>query len=507
MKGKYEKKIYKNVRKPRNTPVLWKDEYSIDSREGRYEGDLILERDAQVTLVRPRYDGGPLVFRPLPALDPETLGALLPFRIAGSQSGFMRDFSGVRGLGEPGKGSIRYSFVLFNPVTDPTYNQRTNPYNILYWTVYNAVKNNNPPRFPGVRESEWNKYVEGREAVLPRSQTLYFIQALVYINDQKNYHVDGAPLGLAVDDHIPMVMLPYSVGRTLKEMFSEFAEGYDSTYEGPDWESAMAYGDPVAPEHGRFITVARKGTLSSKRTRSRMSQDSGAGSIGYEVSIDKELVVAGYKHDVSPALSEDDMDEVASKLQWFDDVIHVPTHEEICEYCARALANLPHILEFGWADHPEFFTAEVKRILAKSAQVRIARDVPYERTAQTGRPSSLSEATTRRQSAPPAEPEPEMEEEPAVPRRTTGQNGGVVSRILSGQHAPKLYSEDEEEDEPTQPVASAQQGEALLWDDGDDEDEASVEEESVEPTADEVAEAEKEVEMVHKTPFRRGNRR
>ncbi len=31
--------------------------------------------------------------------------------------------------------------------------------------------------------------------------------------------------------------------------------------------------------------------------------------------------------------------------------------------CARAWKNDPYILEYGWGDHPQFFTAEVRKIL------------------------------------------------------------------------------------------------------------------------------------------------
>ena len=370
----------RHVQRPRNVPRPWSENDRIQTDGPRYEGDLILVPQAKARLVRPRYSGEPLVFRPLPALDPQHLGALLPYRTPEGRSGFMRDFLVVRGLGEPGEGKVRYSFVLFNPVLHPGYNPRTNPYSILYWRVYNAVNRQKEiPEFPGVKPGQWLRYCDtkgGNLPVLPRPQVNYFLQAIVYANDAESYYQE-IPLGLEPGGVIPMVMLPVSAGRRLEELFGELSEGYDTGYEGPDWESAMAYGDPVSPEHGRFIRVGRRGTLSAGRPAKGKSTDGEVGLGGYDVSIDKELVIAGRPlPGTSPQLAEEELEIVVPRLQWFDDVIYVPTHEEICQYCARALVNLPHILEFGWADHPEFFTAEVKRILARSTQVRITREAP-----------------------------------------------------------------------------------------------------------------------------------
>ena len=347
---------------------------------GRYEDDLTIKPGVKVELVRPKFQGvtDSLIVRPLPCLDDEDESRYLPYRYsqeAGDITDWIRNYPAAKYVGI---GENRYTFLLYDP-TDETYEKRNNPYNILYWSIYNAVKKDHTA--PHI---SWNALIEGPR-YLPRETTLYFLQGLVFVQGDTLYIGGGkVPKGSRPGDPPQVVQLPLSAGRMLYNLLDEVNEEFD----GPEerWEFSMRYGDPVHPKFGRFIRVFPKGkdpaggealtdlggdwadqALAASSARGGWKKDDDSGG-GYAVSLDKKLLIKGRETSISAQLNPKLAERLKSTIVWWDEILHIPSDEEQCVIIAKAFRSARSVLEWGWADHPEFFSDEVKKILANAKQ-------------------------------------------------------------------------------------------------------------------------------------------
>jgi hypothetical protein len=80
-------------------------------------------------------------------------------------------------------------------------------------------------------------------------------------------------------------------------------------------------------------------------------------------------------HEASNDISEYE-DVIRSSVLWWDNVLHFPTHEEICAWLAQAFKSMPEVLRFCWQDDPELFTDEVEGIMGDRTTVAVSE--PFE---------------------------------------------------------------------------------------------------------------------------------
>jgi hypothetical protein len=337
------------------------------AEHGKAEGhlpsfDLTLKKDAQVALVQPK--GGLLVWRPVPALDPDDPTQFLPYRYSVEQDDFHDFTRNYTGAAWAGYGKARSSFILYDKATKDNYDIHSNPYQVLYdrWKRVCGTKSSVelPREFRRRHDIQPSMYtnlflkVGDEGAILPRPATLYFFFGVVYARgtDEKYYGAGKRPRGLGEKDMMQVIQLKNTAGSAVWSEFNLVKDKFAGT-PSTNFEREMVHGDPVALEHGRFVSTA----LMEGAAESRTFQQYGA-------AITKELVINGSViTNTVPALTEADAKLLKARSVFFDDILYFPEHEEICEICAKLYKDIPWLLEYGWADNPEFFTSEVDRIL------------------------------------------------------------------------------------------------------------------------------------------------
>jgi len=354
--------------------------------------DKTIKPSAKVRLVRPVFKAqDSLIFRPLWCLDDDEQ-TIMPYRYdldPGTFTDWIRSYPAVKYVG---MGDENYTFLLYDK-TDPTYERRSNPYVVLYKAVYNAVE-----RDFTAPDMSWSRLIKGRQKALSPPTDLFFMQGLIFKHGNDLYVGQGkAPLGIGPNDDPQIIQLTRSAGQALTTLLNEI----DPEYAGSpkNFEKAMRYGDVIHPKFGRFIRIFPKGDEAvgaqldgmdnweagggggdSPRRRGGGSGTTGGGGFqgGFDVAIDQTLVVGGQKTKISPQISPAAVKNLRSKIVWWDEILHFPSHEEQCLMLAKALKGARSVLEFAWQDHPEFFTSDVKSVLANAKQVLIGAAVPGE---------------------------------------------------------------------------------------------------------------------------------
>lgn len=212
---------------------------------------------------------------------------------------------------------------------------------------------------------------------VPRPSAMYLFLGIVLHNDKETYVGAGkVPLGLGKTDTAQVIQLSATAGEAIWKALSEVRDEYRGV-ETDDYAKALVYGDPVHPEQGIFLTVmGRHAATPYSEPVGGYDLDAEAGrlpgrdreSFGrYTVSFSRQLAIEGrtIPH-VSPALPPKAVERILNKAVQFDNILYIPTTEELCLLCARAWKSDPYILEYGWGDHPQFFTAEVRKILTNA---------------------------------------------------------------------------------------------------------------------------------------------
>lgn len=342
------------------------------------EGDKTLKAGVSVSLFRPVWTKGRLVFRPLPMVTVEKDG-FEPYKLgpdAYDFSDFMRKYPGAFFVGT----AQQYSFIPYR--ASQNYDRRTNPYVILRSAISSAVSAGHRNAGP------WTPLVSGKNQKLPKPVDVLFMQGFIFEHGDNHYLLKTKqPYGAADTHKTPIIQIKGSAVRKLLSMLTEPVRGYRGD---PDnYEASLAYGDIVGLDAGRFISVYNPSQVSGVMApvsddeavdmewdvggRGDSDTDEKAFGKGYEVSIDKTYTtVKGQR--VSAKLAGKEEALMSKVLEW-DDLIYIPTHEELCVLLAKAFSNMPSVLKFGWADNREFFSDEVKGILASRTQVAVSDDL------------------------------------------------------------------------------------------------------------------------------------
>src|SRR5690606_7386487 len=141
--------------------------------------------------------------------------------------------------------------------------------------------------------------------------------------------------------------------------------------------------DPVHPKYGRFIRLQNP----DKGATGGMSGDldewdpSGGDSFGgddrnsrgfgkgYVGTIDNVFVSSNQATKITPQIKPADLKILKPRIVFWDQVLRVLTVEEQCLTLAKALRGAKDLLQRAWADHPEYLSADVRKIFAGSKQV------------------------------------------------------------------------------------------------------------------------------------------
>jgi hypothetical protein len=296
------------------------------------------------------------------------------------------------------------SFLLYDPrwKHDQSYNPRENPYNILYYAIKDVVKADDKSAMLGKRDVfnvKWINILEKKFSAPNNKAT--FIQGAVYQHRDKIYVQGGkAPLGLGdKDSPVILEMLSGSVWDSMCEVLMQKPDGVRANSD--DIMGSFVYGDPTLLNGGAFLSCYNPEVhLASLDFQFGATQELAAGADAEVDTIEYEdpnsdddddarggkkkkkeftswKIAAGHnlfytnkeglRKKANPDLSQYE-DRIREQFMWFDDLFHFPTTEEVVAILARAFRGVPNMLRFGWADNPEFFTDEVKGILAARTQ-------------------------------------------------------------------------------------------------------------------------------------------
>lgn len=317
---------------------------------------------APVSIYRPSQTKGVFVVRPLPARD-DTPGTFLDYRYSTDDfdmSDWIRCCTTANYVGV----DKRETFVLFDP-RDGSYDINSNPYQILQSKLF-AGKKSGDSRLD---LSDLNKRLESKmDNPLSRPARSAFFFAGVYQANTKNVFVGPGKLakGLGPEDQSTMVHISGTAVDNLFKILNERTEAYKNVVsEDPAViAKAMVAGDPVRLKHGRFLVFCdpdEELALLPEGVQQRPAPPrlANAQAKPYHVEVLKEIRLRGNRK----ASLEGHESLVWQRALPFDSVLHFPSHDEICFIVAQLFQSKRDWLEYAWADHPDFFTSEVKGVL------------------------------------------------------------------------------------------------------------------------------------------------
>jgi hypothetical protein len=330
----------------------------------------------------------------------------------------------------------KFSFATHLPGTTGDGRSRadqakaTHPYLIFFNRLsrqvyrYRNPSKENPvhPTFNG----DWVAHFTGgagRGPAISRPGFTCLIQGAVYSAKGKSYVFDpeegvdrNTPYGFAEGDPVVIIELSNAFlgvhpseardrnpAKGLKALMAREKKGHDELNDDPS--ARFVYGDPVGTYDPKTGTV-KKGVILvaymaeqlnrlTKQDRERIlkhtdwngaKEDSFA---SYHAGALASYEANGVKF--TPSMTKEEVDQVFAKwMFWWDDVqepeeapglIHIPGADEVAEFMARGLGwhdDGKAMLEFGWADHPEFATDSVKGILNNRESVSFSETLTNE---------------------------------------------------------------------------------------------------------------------------------
>lgn len=368
------------------------------SQYGIPKGDLTVRPGTQVELVRPAWDSlDSLIVRPLPAIsDAEKIADAqwLPYRekslgldslLPNRFTDWIRSIPAVRSVGIDKE---RYTFLLYDKGAvkhDPEFEYGQLPY-ILVWDYANDK--NKKRTFPSGAWTTDLTDEKNRDRYLTKPTRLYFFQGLIFKKGNELYARPGSvPKGFSNKDLPQIVQLSSDTGRQICDLLNQVKDEFDADIAKLNFfEEAMVHGDPVHPNFGRFIRIQnpRKGSVGVVESADDADWTQGAdayerrggggnqGPQGYVVSVDKVLVSDNRPTAKEPRIPKDHAEKVIKpKIVFWDEVLHYPSVEEQCYIVAKALRGCEALLRRAWADHPEYFTAEVEKVLKNATQILV----------------------------------------------------------------------------------------------------------------------------------------
>ena len=382
--------------KPRTKQTYSNREHARADSRVPYGDKTINLKHFKVNLLRPEYMGTEMVFRPWNALDPlEPEKKLERGRVVAEEYGQGQWVVKAMAASKIGifatDGSTSNSTFLLYPPNTVKEDKNKNPYSILYYACKRAYDQGEFGKNK-IWDSRWNKLMKGlkgQSAAMPPPKPLWFVQGQVYVNGDKAY-IDNRrefPLGADPADDLTIIQLPGSAGDALMHMLDRRKPEFNGDPE-EDPAGPYVYGDPCGIYNeddftvngGVFVTVFNPKKVGKRfKDNKHTSWDGKIADVqGYEVVLSKRYVLDKVQY--TPGLSTENTQEVFKKSQfWLDDpdnpsspgLLYFPTQEEQLHWIARGFATVPKMIKFAWADHPEFFTAEVRKTLSAAVSVPV----------------------------------------------------------------------------------------------------------------------------------------
>lgn len=378
----------RGIQKPRTRTFRYSENSKPASRIPK-DDKTINRHGPQVEILRPRWNSTtPTTARLFPmfcAEDPN--GPFDPTRLtcnAYDFSDWCRGLPAAKYVGIDQK----YTFITHDPrrVADEGYDARKeNPYNVLYNAIMDAVKEGEA--IIGGRDVMTGKWgaltADGPKKAFNSPTKLYFMQGLIFEHDGENYIKGGkAPKGTRKEDLPIIIEVSKTAGEDLAKKLNQIRPDYNGDTD-PDLQGDMyEYGDLVDLKSGLFVTFYNPDKHDVTEGDDQDGEEGGTEAPAADDDADDSRQFKGWKTAVSREFHyinkrrnfkiDADIsqyeDIIREKLLWWDDVLYVPSHEELCFWLAQAFRSIPNLLHFGWSDHPEFFTDEVKGVLSNRTQ-------------------------------------------------------------------------------------------------------------------------------------------
>jgi hypothetical protein len=355
-------------------------DYSKPQSKGPKDDRTLNRRGPQVEIVRPKWTGAaPLTFRPLPMFCAEDPSRFDPTHLTTDDydfSDFMRGIPSVKYVGIDQK----FTFLTYDPrrVYNENYNPRTdNPYHVLYNAIMDAVKKTGEAIVNGrdVMTGKWSPLVnDGPQKAFNAPSKMYFMQGAIFESDGDLYiRKNSPPKGLRNDDLPQIIELSKAAGDKIAKKLNMLNPEYRGDNDVEFQAEMYAYGDVVNLEHGMFFTLfnpAKHSNVVDMHEDFEEDDGNDSGYTSWGVGINPTFDYVDKRQPVSVSADISQYAEVvAQRLVAWDDVLYFPPDDEICLWMAQAFRSMPALLEFGWQDNPEFFTDEVRGVLANRVSV------------------------------------------------------------------------------------------------------------------------------------------
>lgn len=306
-------------------PTSYRFADNVHASSNNNFGNYVI-RKGMGELRRPTWNYTETVIRILPCWNFST-NAWEPFRRSTNYFDFgdwIRSYDIVRRLGENG-----VSFLLYDPVANPSYDVSSNPCCILYKAINRAIDaKHSEPDWPAMLRGG-----AGRGAILSRPSKTYLIRTAIFrIKSKDMVSADRSPLGLSTNDPPYFFDLPKSVGEKLCGMLEEHDEDFKGNPE--DFDAMYKYGDIVSLAGGAYVHIFQEGAdprqaladstpkqLTVAGTRSQGHSDRTIP--GYDMFIDKSFM--GF----SPQFNTTELERIVkAKQRAWEQVLYFPTDQE-----------------------------------------------------------------------------------------------------------------------------------------------------------------------------------
>jgi hypothetical protein len=355
-------------------------DYSKPQSKAPKDDRTLNRKGPQVEIVRPKWNGAaPMTFRPLPMLCAEDPSRFDPTRLTTDEydfSDFMRSIPSVKYVGIDQK----FTFLSYDPrrTYNSAYNPRTdNPYHVLYNAVMDAVKKTGEAKVNGrdVMTGKWAPLVsDGPMKAFNNPSKMYFLQGVVFESDGDLFIKGGSPPKGLRDGDLPQIIeLSKSAGDKIAKKLNLLNPDYTGDNDVEYQDQMYAYGDVVDLTNGMFFTLfnpdKHSNVVDLLEDLDGAAEENEGGYTSWGVGINPTFDYVAKRQPVSISADISQYaDRIANQIVPWDDILYFPPDEEICLWMAQAFRSMPTLLEFGWQDHPEFFTDEVQGILSNRTQ-------------------------------------------------------------------------------------------------------------------------------------------
>ncbi len=308
-------------------------------------------------------EGKTTTIRILPGLNPDfnpqdpNTSYWDPYRLAPystqterSWGDWIRRYSTVK-MGDPA-----VSFIIADPTQTSSQDIQMTPAWVLFNAIDRAVANKQ-------EQQGWAGMLRGgtgRRAQLARPSETYLVQAFLAGFGVKQY---WPPKGFAAEDKTLVVGLSTSAGEAMITEMNRLREGYQG--DPFDYENAMANGDPISLDYGRWVTFytladgdprqrQQQSNAGWNAAQSRGNQGGGRGQdpIGYGAFLETTFGGNGARlREVEQA--------VFQKVKPWREILHFPTIEEQAMLLADKFPA--NAICYAWRDHEEWIPEAVKR--------------------------------------------------------------------------------------------------------------------------------------------------